>query len=461
MGAGITSRILGRGRGLGPGLVVLSALACGDGGPGPPGDPIESYRPPIRTQLEGADHLDNWGPAEALTLYEELPRGGISLLFLEGRAAVPLPDGGSVWTDLDGGRVIRFDGAGAVATVKPGVPEVSPLPGAAVSGTGELVAATRTVFDITLTPLGSRDPLLWISRGNEVTPVDRIEMPSQALLAPVVNAGWVAPEQDRAVYFAWALRPELRRYDPDGTLQWISTWPRDGVRETRFGASSGTLTPVFRLIHQALAVGPDGRAYVLATTGDEGFADRLLVFESDGTLVREGAVGPRDALYVDERGHVYRAPSAVALARSSIDVGRTPFASFDLPELEGEGSVRLSDHAGKVVVVNFWASWCIPCRQEMPLLDAFARGLDPDEALVIGLNEDVDPAAGQRFASTLGGVSYPLAAGRGRLRGEYGYRGLPYTVVLDRQGRIASTLYGFGGSIDAVATAVADELERR
>ena len=65
------------------------------------------------------------------------------------------------------------------------------------------------------------------------------------------------------------------------------------------------------------------------------------------------------------------------------------------------------------------------------------------------------------FVGSLGGVGYALAAGRGRLRGEYGYRGLPYTVVLDRQGRIANTLYRFGGSIDAVASAVRAELERR
>ena len=97
----------------------------------------------------------------------------------------------------------------------------------------------------------------------------------------------------------------------------------------------------------------------------------------------------------------------------------------------------------------------------MPLLDAFARSLDPEQAVVIGLNEDVDPPAGGRFVGSLGGVWYALAAGRGRLRGEYGYRGLPYTVVLDRQGRVASTLYGFGGSIAAVAAAVGAELERR
>lgn len=411
--------------------------------------------------MGGVQHVENHGPVETLALYDVLPRKGASLLFLRGRAATLLPGGGSAWADLDEGRLLHFDEAGAVSGARPEGGSPSALLGAVVGGTGPLLAATRTVFDITLTPLGPGDPLLWISRGDDMVGVDHVDVPEQALLAPVANAGWVAPDGGRGVYLASALRPELRRYAPDGTLEWIATWPRDGVREPRFGVSDGTLTPVFRVVQQALAAGPDGRAYLLVTTGSECPADRLLVFDRDGTQLREGAVEPWDALYVDAGGHVYRASPESALARASGGLERAPFAPFDLPALGGRESVRLADHAGKVVVVNFWASWCIPCRQEMPLLDGFARTLDPDEAVVIGLNEDVDPGAAVRFLRELGGVDYALATGRGALRSEYGYRGLPYTVVLDRQGRIARTFYGFGGSLEPIASAVRAEMAAR
>jgi len=96
----------------------------------------------------------------------------------------------------------------------------------------------------------------------------------------------------------------------------------------------------------------------------------------------------------------------------------------------------------------------VPCRNEMPQLDELSRELDPDEAVVLGLNEDVRPADALAFVEELGGVSYPLAEGLGRLRERYGYRGLPYTVVLDREGRIVRLFYGFGESIEPIREAV-------
>jgi thiol-disulfide isomerase/thioredoxin len=482
-----------RGRSFGSGLAVLFAVACADAGPGPIGEAVARYEEPLVEAVDGTTRVENRGPAETLIVYGNLPSRDLTLLFLDGRSATPLRDGGSAWADMEGGRVVRFDGDGVVREVLAGAPAQGPpltrpafiafegesvlaveidggalrftdseavgwrpatMPGQMVGGSGRPVAATRTVFDIVIAPLSPDEPLLWTEDGSGgVRAVGRIRMPAQAMLAPVVNSGWVAPAPDGSIVYASAVRPELQRFGPDGSLEWVATWTREGVAEPAFGIADGTLVPRFRLIQQAVVVGPDRRIYVLATTGDEGPADRLLVFEPDGTLLREARIDAEAAIYLATSGHVYSVASEEALARTEADRSTVVFEAFVLPELDGDGEVRLEDYRGKVVVVNFWASWCAPCRQEMPLLDAFSRELDPEEAVVIGLNEDVASGDAIAFLREIGGVSYPVAEGGGKLRERYGYRGLPYTVVLDREGRLTKAIYGFGKSIDPIREA--------
>ncbi len=95
----------------------------------------------------------------------------------------------------------------------------------------------------------------------------------------------------------------------------------------------------------------------------------------------------------------------------------------------------------------------------MPLLDAFARELDPERAIIVGLNEDVAPGAGLAFIEEVGGVGYESGTGGGRLRSRYNYRGLPYTIVLDRDLRVVKSFYGFGSSIDPIIEAVLQEVD--
>jgi thiol-disulfide isomerase/thioredoxin len=494
---GVGLRRGARGPGFVSGLLALTALGCGDRAPGPAGEPLEGRREEVRTASSEGVAVANMGPAERLIVYDATASATMTLLFMRGSAATLLEDGGSVWADQEGARLIRFGRRGQVEEVlggaPPGAPPLTrpafaavrgrdlfavegdgqalrfsggaptawvppPVPAAAVGGAWGVMAATRTLFDVDMMALGPDEPLIWLLGEGAPRPVGRIRMPDQAMLAAVVNAGWVAAAPDGGAYYASAVRPELHRYGADGTRAWVATWPHDGVVEPRFGVTDGTLTPVFRLVQQAMAVGPDGRVYVLATTGSEGPADRLLVFEGDGTLLREGAVDGAAALYVGPCGHVYAADAPSALAHTGERAAGARLAAFDLPELGGLGRVRLDDHRGKVVVVNFWASWCVPCRREMPLLDSLARTLDPARVVVLGLNEDVAPQDGLDFMRELGGVTYAVAEGRGDLRERYGYRGLPYTVVLDGEGRIVKQFYGFGETIDPIGDAVTDEL---
>ncbi len=90
-----------------------------------------------------------------------------------------------------------------------------------------------------------------------------------------------------------------------------------------------------------------------------------------------------------------------------------------------------------------------------------ARELRTQGVTVVGVNEDVVAADALAFIEELGGVAYPILAGRGRQRARYHYRGLPYTVIVDREGRVIRTLYGFGSSIAPIETVVHRELGGR
>jgi thiol-disulfide isomerase/thioredoxin len=277
----------------------------------------------------------------------------------------------------------------------------------------------------------------------------------------LVNAGWAAKSSDGLTVFASAVRPELVAFDQDGDTMWVSRWqPSAPVDAPTFQAIDGSAVPVFSVLQFGVMAGRQGFLYVLAAPDPELGPDHVLVFDPDGRLRREGRIPPGSAVLADARGRVY-VTSEEDAQRWLGDPSRAPFPTFDLPTLgRPTEQTTLEDHRGKVVVVNFWASWCVPCREEMPLLDAFARTLDPEQAIIVGLNEDVTPSAGLAFIEELGGISYESGAGEGRLRRLYGYRGLPYTIVLDRDLRVVKSFYGFGSSIDPITEAVLQELNR-
>ena len=116
----------------------------------------------------------------------------------------------------------------------------------------------------------------------------------------------------------------------------------------------------------------------------------------------------------------------------------------DLPTLGG-GTIRLRAFRGKVVLLNIWASWCGPCRDEFPLLAGLTRELAGSDFAVIAASDDIDPAAARRFVTEME-PPFAIAWARGALERELGYRGLPFTVLLDREGRVIKHYIGFGGA---------------
>jgi len=139
---------------------------------------------------------------------------------------------------------------------------------------------------------------------------------------------------------------------------------------------------------------------------------------------------------------------------------RDAIEPFDLERLGG-GRLRLEDHRGRVVLLNVWASWCGPCRAELPALDALAGELADSGFAFITASEDVDRDRAAAFARALG-LAHPVGFGDGRLRGRYYGFGLPFTVLIDAAGRAMYRWHGYGGDaqIEAIRRMVRTELGR-
>jgi len=136
-------------------------------------------------------------------------------------------------------------------------------------------------------------------------------------------------------------------------------------------------------------------------------------------------------------GYVYLAENkGYALKRG------TEAPGFRLPSLAG-GQVDLASQRGRVVVLNFWATWCPPCVAEMPSLERLYRTLSPEGLAVVTVSTDEDQAELRRFVSQHGLTLPVLVDPGGRVAGgEYHATGYPETFLLDRQGRILKHVVG-------------------
>lgn len=128
------------------------------------------------------------------------------------------------------------------------------------------------------------------------------------------------------------------------------------------------------------------------------------------------------------------APSEAPPPSVAAPVVGAPAPSFDL-ETPGGQRVRLADLRGKVAVLNFWATWCAPCRLEMPDLEARAVA-DPDRLAVVGINFDESAAEVEAFRKEVG-VTFPLVLDPGgKVQRLYRVLGYPTTFFLDEEGII-------------------------
>ncbi len=121
---------------------------------------------------------------------------------------------------------------------------------------------------------------------------------------------------------------------------------------------------------------------------------------------------------------------------------RKPAPKVELPRLSGEGHGSLADYRGKVVVLNFWASWCEPCRTESPLLERWHKRLAARNGTVLGVDV-LDVSSDARAFAREYGLSYPMLRDKdGDTLDDFGVIAYPETFVIDRQGRIAALRRG-------------------
>ena len=139
-------------------------------------------------------------------------------------------------------------------------------------------------------------------------------------------------------------------------------------------------------------------------------------------------------------------PLALALDRPREAVSTAilggPAPALSGPTLDGS-HVDLADLRGSVVLVNVWASWCAPCREEMPLLVETARQWGPQGLRIVGIDVNDDDAAAREFLAGVGGTPFPsIADADGRLAVEWGTTGVPETFVVDRDGTVVARRVG-------------------
>jgi cytochrome c biogenesis protein CcmG, thiol:disulfide interchange protein DsbE len=114
-----------------------------------------------------------------------------------------------------------------------------------------------------------------------------------------------------------------------------------------------------------------------------------------------------------------------------------------LPQLGG-GEWRLADHRRQVVLINYWATWCEPCKEELPGLMQVARESEPKSLAVVGVAMDTGPnsqARVQQFAAQYR-LPYPVAFPDAILNRQEDLLALPTTVLIDKHGRVAKTYTG-------------------
>jgi thiol-disulfide isomerase/thioredoxin len=132
----------------------------------------------------------------------------------------------------------------------------------------------------------------------------------------------------------------------------------------------------------------------------------------------------------------------IVFSPASVLRQETKAPQFELKDVKGR-TVRLSDYQGKVVLINFWATWCPPCRAEMPDLVRLQRDYGKEGLQIIGITYPPEKKGHvRRFARSLK-VNYPIILGTREIKDRFSSEeALPLTVVINRNGKVSDIISG-------------------
>jgi len=115
---------------------------------------------------------------------------------------------------------------------------------------------------------------------------------------------------------------------------------------------------------------------------------------------------------------------------------------FSLPKLDNSNTVKLSDYKNKPVIINFWSSWCAPCREEMPFLQKTWAEHQADGLIFIGIDVLDDSSSAKEFLNMFNIDYLNLSDSTGKISNKYGVIALPATFFIDKNGNIVKQNYG-------------------
>ena len=130
-----------------------------------------------------------------------------------------------------------------------------------------------------------------------------------------------------------------------------------------------------------------------------------------------------------------------ALPTSALEIGQAA-PDFTLKTIEGK-NLNLVEQRGEIIVLNFWASWCGPCRKEMPLLDSFYKKYNDLGVSVWGVNVEQENQAGRDFLTGLN-ITFPIFFdSSNKISADYQVEAMPTTVIVDRNGQVRYVFRGY------------------
>jgi thiol-disulfide isomerase/thioredoxin len=355
--------------------------------------------------------------------------------------AVATAPGRDIWLlDAIGG-VRRHDEGGRLVSEMRSILPVATATVDAVTGSLWIVRASdRFTYRLP----GEQSPLFGkLAVGDTVfAPVGAAVIPEHSILVDLANAGHLLARGD-TVWYAPFIRDEVLAMNSVGDTLWrVDRGLPVPKTEPRFEVdSTGAALVDYHPVNLGLRFGPQGTLYVLSTPEGHPSSGRLDELNSStGDVIGTAALGTAfPTLAVDDGGRVYQFDPTVLVVPGGSGK-RTPLRPFSIPRREG-GTLSDTDLRGAPTLLNFWATWCGPCRDELPALDSLRKAVEPLGARVVGMNDDRDSSAARRFIDEIA-PGFPIAYGLGDLQQDFAYIGLPWTVLVDTDGKMVGRWIG-------------------